>query len=213
MSAAVSAIEPAREPVLEIATDAPTVVVTAVGRADGSVAAAGALACAGAGPDRTALLVDLGGRVPRPTLVASEAARQLEGRLAAHLPSARVAARGQLCCLAASPDAEGIAAAAAAVTVARGSLAVIHLRPALLQSLLDAPEAPRLSAALLRADLDRDRALVALLAADLLGRDLRLAVLKRQLGWVAARRAHFGILAADSPGALPPAVLRNLGLR
>lgn len=213
MSAAATAVEPGREPALEIAADAPVVVVTAVGRAAGSGAAAGALACAGAEPDRAALLVDLGGRAPRPTLVASEAARRLEERLAAHLPGVRVATRGQLCCLAADADPGGIAAAAAAVTVARGSLAVIHLRPASLQSLLEAPQAPRLSAALLRADLDRDRALVALLATDLLGRDLRLAVLKRQLGWVAARRAHFGVLAADAQGGLPPAVLRNLGLR
>lgn len=212
MSAVAQATAPAREPILEVAADAPTVVVTAVGQADGSSAAAEALACVGAESDRTALLVDLGGRAPRPTLVASEAARQLEKRLGAHLPSARVAARGQLCCLMAPADAEGIAAAAAAATVARGSLAVIHLRPALLQPLLDAPEAPRLSAALLRADLDRDRALVALLAADLLGRGLRLAVLKRQLGWVAARRAHFGVLAAGAQGGLPPCVLRNLGL-
>ncbi|HSK49605.1 MAG TPA: hypothetical protein VK889_03825 [Solirubrobacterales bacterium] len=213
MSAAAPAVEPRGEPALEIAAGAPAVVVTAVGRADGSAAAASALACAGAEPERVALLVGLGGRAPRPTLVASEAARRLEERLATHLPSVRVAARGQLCCLAADADADGIAATAAAVTVARGSLAVIHLPPALLQSLLEAPQAPRLSAALLRADLDRDRALVALLATDLLGRDLRLAVLKRQLGWVAARRAHFGVLAADAPGGLPPAVLRNLGLR
>ena len=79
---------------------APTVLVTAVGGAEGRAAAAAALACAGADVDRAALLVDVGGRPPRPTLLASAAARGLEERLAAHLPSARVAARGQVCHLA-----------------------------------------------------------------------------------------------------------------
>ena len=65
------------------------VLVTAVGAASGARAAAAALACAASEPDRAALLIDLdGGRAPRPSLVATSAARALEERLAAHLPDA-----------------------------------------------------------------------------------------------------------------------------
>ncbi len=78
----------------------PTVLVTAVGEAEGSRGAAAALACAGADIDLATLLVDVAGEAPRPTLLASAAAHRLEERLVAHLPAARVAARGQVCHLA-----------------------------------------------------------------------------------------------------------------
>jgi hypothetical protein len=190
--------------------DAPTVLVTAVARAEGARAAAAALACACADVDRTALLVELGGRAPRPTLVASEASRNLEERLVAHLPGARVAARGQVCHLAVSADPDGIAVAAAAVTVARGAVSVLHVPPALLQAVLDADNGPSPSAVLLRADLADDRALVALVARDLIGRGLRVAVLKQSLGWVASRRALFGVLGGDAAAGLPASLLRRL---
>jgi hypothetical protein len=208
-----TAAELASPPRLEIAADAPTVLVTAAGGAEGSRAAAAALACAGADTGRATLLVDLGGRPPRPTLVASEAARHLEERLAARLPSARVAARGQICCLATSGDADGIAVASAAATVARGGLCAVHAAPTLVQEAIAPGAGPRFSGVLLRADLDRDRALVALAVRELLVQDLRLAVLKRPLGWVVSRRAHFGALAAGSPGGLPARTLSLLGLR
>ncbi len=189
--------------------DFPTVVVTAIGAAEGSRAAAAALACVGAGGGSAPLLADLGGRAPRPTLVASAAARALEERLAAHLPAARVAARGQLCQLAAPADADGFAAVAAAVTVARGALAVVHLPPAELQALLADPQAPRFTGALLRADLGSDRALLALVVRGLLERGLAVAVLKHRLGWVTERRALFGALGPDGDG-LSPALVRRL---
>jgi hypothetical protein len=200
-------------PNLEIAADVPTVLVTAAGAAEGSQAAAAALACAGADIDRAALMVGLGGKPPRPTLIASEAARRLEQRLAAHLPAARVAARGQICCLATSGDADGLAVASAATTVARGSLCAVHVSTVMVQGALMGSAGPRFTGVLLRADLERDRALVAIAARDLLVRDLRLAVLKHQLGWVAARRAHFGVLTTGSPGGLPEYALDLLGLR
>jgi hypothetical protein len=193
----------------EARSDAATIVVTAVGVAEGSRGAAAALACAGADGGTASLLVDLGGRVPRPTLVASAAARALEERLVAHLPGARVAARGQICQVAAPADPEGFAAAAAAVTVARGALAVVHVPTAELQALLADPAAPRLTAALLRADLDADRALLALAVRDLLGRGLAVTVLKRRLRWVTERRALFGALTEDGDG-LAPALVRRL---
>jgi hypothetical protein len=187
--------------------DAPTVLVTAVGEAEGSRGAAAALACAGAD---VALLVDVGGKPPRPTLLASAAAHRLEERMAAHLPQARVAARGQVCHLAVAADADGLEAASAAVTVARGAVAVVHLPPSMLRPALEAGPRPTSSGVLLRADLPASRALLALLVRDLMGRELAVAVLKQRLSWVAERRALFGSLPPRTPGALPRRVLANL---
>jgi hypothetical protein len=181
----------------------PTVLVTAVGGAEGSRAAAAALACAGAEVEQAALLVDVGGRPPRPTLLATAAAQLLEERLVAHLPQARLAARGQVCHLAAPAGAEGLEVASAAVTVARGGLAVLHLPPAQLRLAIEGRIGPEPSGALLRADVVADRALVALVARDLMARDLAVAVLKQRLSWVAERRALFGALPLDSVGGLP----------
>ena len=134
------------------------VVVAAVGGAEGSRGAAAALSCAGSGVETAALLVEVGGRVPRPTLIASASAHRLEERLSARLPKLRPAARGEVCHLSVAADEDGLAAAGTAVTVARGGLAVVHVAPEHLQPLLDAPGAPRPDAALLRADLGADRA-------------------------------------------------------
>ncbi len=191
-------------------TDAATVVVTAAGAAEGARGVAAALACAGADVDLATLLVDVGGRAPRPTLLASAAAQQLEERLVAHLPRARVAARGQVCHLAASVDPEGLEVAAAAVSVARGALSVLHLPPVLLQPVLCDGAGPELSAALLRADPRADRPLVAMVVRDLLDRGLRVGVAKRRLGWVAERRALFGALHPGAPGSLSPRLLHQV---
>ncbi|HEX6206322.1 MAG TPA: hypothetical protein VFZ29_11015 [Solirubrobacterales bacterium] len=190
-------------------TAGPVVLVAAVGEADGSRGAAAALACAGAEADVATLLIDVGGRAPRPTLIASAAAQALEERLRAHLPEARVAARGQVCHLAVQAEDEGIGAAAGAIDVARGSLAVVHLPPSLLQAAL-AGSALRPTGVLLRADLPSDRALVALAARDLIEQGLAVGVLKRRLGWVAERRALFGVLPPGSPGGLPERLVRRL---
>jgi len=186
-----------------------TIVVTAVGNAEGARGAAAALACAGADADTPALLVDVDGRAPRPTLLASAAARKLEERLAAHLPQMRVAARGQVCHLAVPADGEGLEAAAAAATVAREASTVIHVQPELLQEVLAQPSL-RPTGVLLRADLTQDRALVALAVRDLLARDLAVTVLKRRLSWVVERRALFGVLPAGSPGGLPERLVGRL---
>jgi hypothetical protein len=190
--------------------DAPTVLVTTVAEAEGARGAAAALACAGADADLATLFVDVGGRAPRPTLLASTAAQRLEERLVAHLPAARVAARGQVCHLAVAADPDGLAAASAAVTVARGALAVLHVPPALLQPLLDEHSGPEPTGVLLRAEIAADRPLLALVVRDLMARDLAVAVLKQRLGWVAERRALFGSLAVDAAGGLPPHMLRRM---
>jgi hypothetical protein len=187
----------------------PVVLVAAVGEAEGSRGAAAALACAGAEVDVATLLIDVGGRAPRPTLIASAAAQNLEERLRAHLPDARVAARGQVCHLVVPTDREGLGVAAAALDVARDSLTVLHLPPRLLQPAVG-ESSLQATGVLLRADLPGDRALVALTARDLLDRGLAVGVLKRRLGWVAERRALFGLLSAGSPGGLPERLARRL---
>jgi hypothetical protein len=181
-----------------------------VGKAEGSRGAAAALACAGADVDLATLLVDVGAKPPRPTLLASAASRRLEERLVAHLPRTRVAARGHVCHIAVPAAAEGLAAASAAVTVSRGALAVLHLPPALLRECLKERLGPEPSGVLLRADLTADRALLALVVRDLMARDLAVAVLKQRLSWIAERRALFGSLTPDATGALPGAILRQL---
>ncbi|HEX8753594.1 MAG TPA: hypothetical protein VF731_09280 [Solirubrobacterales bacterium] len=189
--------------------DGSTVLVAAVGDAEGARGAAAALACAGADLDRPALLVEVGGRPPRPTLLASSAAQRLEQRLAAHLPGLRVAARGQICQLAVPADEDGLAAASAAVTVARGSLAVLLVQPAVFQAVIGG-QGPRPTGVLLRADLGSERALVTLVVGRLMTRGLAVAVLKRRLPWVAERRALFGVLPPGQSGGLPKYVCRQL---
>jgi hypothetical protein len=187
----------------------PTILVAAVGEAEGARGAAAALACAGAEVDLPALFVDVGGREPRPALLASATAQKLEERLGAHLAGAKAAARGQVCHLAVAADAEGLATAAAAVAAAREATSVIHVPAQLLQEALDSELRP--SGALLRADLAEDRPLLALVARDLLTRGLDFAVLKRRLSWMAERRALFGALPAGSQGGLPPRLAQRLG--
>ncbi|HEX6602207.1 MAG TPA: hypothetical protein VF030_06145 [Solirubrobacterales bacterium] len=186
------------------------ILVTAVGEAEGSRGAAAALACSCANVDEAALLIEVGGRVPRPTLIASAAAQQLEERLIGHLPQVRVAARGQVCHLAVPAEGEGLEAASAAVAVARKSIAVVHLPPELFQPVLAGDWRLRSSAALLRADLRTDRPLVALTVRDLIERRVATAVLKRRLSWVTERRALFGALPPGSPGGLSERMVRRL---
>jgi hypothetical protein len=190
----------------------PMVVVAAVGGAEGARGAAAALACAGADLDLATLLIDVGGRSPRPALLASAAAQKLEERLAAHLADAKVAARGQVCHLAVPAEAEGIETAAAAATVARGAPAILRVPSQLLQAAVTGDSGLRPTGVLLRADLERDRPLIALAVRDLRARDLTVAVLKQRLSWVAERRAFFGALPAGAPGGLPQRLIGRLGI-
>jgi hypothetical protein len=186
------------------------VLVTRVGAAAGSKAAAGALACAASESDRAALLIDLdAGRAPRPSLIATAGARELEERLAAHLPDAAIASRGRICQLTLPPDL-GVEPIAAALPLVRESAAVVHLPPPLLRPLLDDTRI-RPTAALLRADLSEERALTALAARDLIERGLRVAVLKRPLGWLSARLALQGLAPSGNGLPTPRQVERLLG--
>jgi hypothetical protein len=188
----------------------PTVLVAAVGAAEGARAAAAALACAAAAVDEATLLIDAGGKPPRPTLLASAAAQRLEERLSAHLPERKAAARGQFCHLEVPADPEGLKIAAAAVAAARGTSCVVHVPPPLLQGALADSVGLRPSGVLLRADLPSDRPLVALAVGDLLARGFGVGVLKRRLSWIVERRALFGALPAGSPGGLPERLVHRL---
>jgi hypothetical protein len=177
-----------------------TVLVTSVGAATGASAAAAALACAGSERDRAGLLIDLmGDTAPRPSLIATAAARELEERLATHLPQARVASRGQFCHLSLPTDQSGIEQIPAALPLARDAVAIVHLPPQLLQPALTEPRI-RASAAMLRADLAEDRSLTALVVGDLIKRDFRVVVLKQPLGWLAGRLALLGVPSTSGMG-------------
>jgi hypothetical protein len=170
------------------------VLVTRAGAAAGSRAAAAALACLASEPDRAALLIDLAeGRATRSTLLATAGARALEERLAAHLPDATVASRGCFGQLTLAPGPEALDVIAAALPLARESVAIVHLPPSLLRPLLAEPRI-RPTAAVLRADLRQGRALTALVVRDLMDLGLRVAVLKRQPGRLAALAALLGAL-------------------
>ena len=183
-----------------------SVLVSWAGGAEGSRAAAAALACAGGDPDRAGLMVELrDGRAPRPALVASHGARRLEERLAAHLPEAGVAARGHACHLALPEGPESLDRVPAALALVRDATGVVHLPPSRLQAALERIEP---TAIVLRADLERDRALCGLAVRGLMRRQgPRVAVLKRPLAWIPARRALFGVLPADAPDGLPARIL------
>ncbi len=178
------------------------VTVTSVGAASGARAAAAALACAGSEPDRPGLLLDVGGRPPRPTLIASSGARELEERLALHLPGLRAASRGQTCHLAIEPGEGGVEGIRAALPLVRDSVAVLHVPPSLYRS-CTAEAGIEPAGVLLRADLGADRALTALVVAQLDEDGVPVRVLKRPLAWVPARRALFGVLPPEAPGGLP----------
>lgn len=172
----------------------PVVLVSRVGVAKGSRAVAAALACAASESDRAALLVDVdGGRAPRPTLIATAGTRELEERLAAHLPDAAVASRGRICQLKLPSELEAIETLAAALPLVRESAAIVHLPPALLRAVLGAPRI-RATGVLLRADLSEDRALTALAVRDLMAEGLQVGVAKRPPGMLAACAAQLGAL-------------------
>jgi hypothetical protein len=192
----------ARDTALSVPQAGPVILVTRVGTAAGSKAAAAALACAASESDMAALLVDLdGGAPPRPTPIATAGARGMEERVAAHLPDAAVASRGRICELRLPPEREAIETLSAALPLSREPAAFVHLPPALLRAVL-AEVGIRPTGVLLRADLSQDRALTALAARDLMSAGLRVAVLKRPLGWPAARAALLGM--HPGPGRVLP---------
>lgn len=144
----------------------------------------------GAGGTRRIVLLEArDGEQPRrrPTLLASSAARELELALRGSL---LVAARGALCWVTAPEEEYG--AALAACMAVEPDVVVAVLPPAAWRELIEVAPAG-LEAALLVADLPRQKALAALLTHELISRGLRVAASGRRAGAVAARRAMAGI--------------------
>jgi hypothetical protein len=177
---------------------APTVVVaTSVAGAGGGGALAAAVGVAAASGRRgRVLLCDLDpSRGPRgPTVLAAEAACELEDELRARGgPFSSAAARGHLCHLPLPSGEEGLELVADLVRAGVGaSLVLVHVAEELWPR---AVSDPRLAATggLLQAELPADRSLVALAVRELRERGLRVKVASRPLGRVASRRALAGV--------------------
>jgi hypothetical protein len=178
----------------------PVVLAAASGDARGCDALAAALAVSASDEHRAALLVEVGhSGARRPTLLASPAARECESRLGG--TGAGAAARGLVCQLAAGNGEEGLdraAEAAAEVPESRGC--IVRVEASLWQAALEHPQL-RPGAAMLRAELPRDRSLAALAVRDLRSRGLAVRIAPRPLGWATARRALAGVRLGGSDGA------------
>ncbi|MGH2988889.1 MAG: hypothetical protein ACRDMA_03360, partial [Solirubrobacterales bacterium] len=150
----------------------PAVVVsTSLHGAGAAPAVAAAVAVAvSTGAARAALLIELGApaRGRRPTVLASNAARELEDSLRARgEPLERAAARGNLCHLRLPEGEEGLDLVAELLDrPPPAALAIVHVPPELWPDAVgDARLGP--SAGLMSAELPADRALVALAVREL----------------------------------------------
>jgi hypothetical protein len=187
----------------------PVVLATELPQAGGGLATAAAIGVAAADrPDRAAcgiVLVDIGAEPRRPTLLASAHARRLEDRLASAGLSA--AARGRLTWVALAGDdwLERLGDIFEAADDA--GAVVVHLGPRELRETLACDRVPA-SAAVVRADIPRQRALAALAVAELRRRRLPVRIMVRSPGRVGARRAIAGI---DPGGDLQRAAERAAG--
>jgi Transglycosylase SLT domain/D-alanyl-D-alanine carboxypeptidase len=175
----------------------PLVLATDAGGAGGGLAEAAAMAVAVAVSDRSAgvLMVEVTdeGRRRRPTLLASDAARDLQAALGASGLGRLAVARGNLCWLTLGVDDDPLEALEELVREALPCLLVVAHLPAALWA--RALERPGLAVAggLVRADLDADRELAALAVAELRARGMTARVAKRAPGVVATRRAVAGL--------------------
>ena len=178
------------------------IAVTWIGAARGSAAAAAAVAgeLAGEGLGAAAMLELGAGRTLRPAALASAEARRMELRLAERIDGAAPAARGSLCHLHAGDGPEGLDRVAMALAECGGAPVVLHASPEMFRAAIEDERLP-CGAALLRADLPGARGLAALCVADLRRRGMAVKVLKRPLGWIAARRALAGM--GPPPAGLP----------
>jgi hypothetical protein len=143
------------------------------------------------------LLVEVGDdeRRRRPTLLASDPARELERAVREADPSLRPVARGELCWLRLEPDGGEEVLDAVADLLKAGlpcALAIVCLPPALWPVALERPGLD-VHGGLLRADLEEERELAALAVAELRGRGVRARVAKHRQGMVATRRSLAGL--------------------
>ncbi|HEY8467070.1 MAG TPA: transglycosylase SLT domain-containing protein [Solirubrobacterales bacterium] len=167
---------------------APLVLATSLGDAPGGPALAAALAFALA-RDGSAIWARPGAEAPRPTLLASRAARELEARL--REAGWQAAARGAICELR-LPDDEPAEALARARADCGGAALVAWLGERDWRAAVEHHELAA-DGALIRAERDRDRALTALLAIELRARRISPHVVMAAPGAVGTRRALAGI--------------------
>jgi len=152
-----------------------------------AVAVEAALVC-----ERAAVLVEAAAQPRRrpATVLAAPGARELEG----YLREAGLAAiaRGHLCHLAVGANEEGLAHLQAAAVLVEEAVLVVHVPQQLWEPALRRAE-PRPRAAVLLAELPRDRSLAALACGELARERIRTRVFTRPLPPLAARRALAGI--------------------
>jgi hypothetical protein len=163
------------------------VAVTSVGGAEGSRGAAAALSCAGSGIGTAALLVDVGGRA---------------FRIFARRPAVRSATWRSPPTRAGSPPLGSRSPPLAAVSPSSSSRRICCSRSWTSQERRDRTRRSCAPTSRRRDRWSRSRSTIC-------SGGLRVAVLKRRLGWVAERRAGFGALGSDS-GGLPEPLLRRL---
>ncbi len=184
----------------------PLVAVTAAAGAAGGlpVAAAVGIAAARATPrPRGIVLCETGSTARRPTLISSQAARELESRLRGAVP---VAARGALCWASLGDEwragLEDCRQAGAEVVVA-------FVAPDRWHDLVADPGAG-VRAAVVRADLPHGRPLAGLVAIELRAGGLPAGIVTRAPGVVASRRAVAGIDPGGTLGARANRLVRRL---
>jgi len=174
------------------------VLATSLGDAKGGLAVAAAVGVALSHGRSAVLLAELGAGGGRgPTMFAAAAARELEDALRASRFD-RVAARGRLCWLGLDASVDALAELRRAVdALPDRAVAIAHLPAELWQRALNGG-VQRPSAALLRADLPRDRSLAAMSVIELRARAIPVRVAARAPGRVASRRALAGLEAGGS---------------
>jgi len=190
-------------------------IATALPGAGGGVAAAAAVAVATASLERVrrrgaVLLVEVGGERRRgPTMLAAASARELEATLRAE--GLEASARGALCWVHSGADGDSLAGLRAALRAAgEPAGAAIAWLPAPLWRPALEDDRLRISGALLRADLPRQRALAALAVREVAAAGARPKVAARAPGAVAARRALAGLDPGGAAGERARRLARGL---
>jgi hypothetical protein len=187
------------------------VIATSLGDAKGGVAVAAAVGVALSQTRPAVLVAELGAGGGRgPTMLAAASARELEDALRAD-GFDRVAARGRLCWLGLDASDDALGELGRAVdALPEHAVAIAYLPPGLWQRALNGG-VQRPSAALLRADLPRDRSLTAISAIELRARGIPVRVAARAPGRVASRRALAGLEAGGSASHRAGRLARGLG--
>jgi hypothetical protein len=195
----------------EGAQGAELVLATSLGDAKGGLAVAAAVGVAFSHGRPAVLLADLGAGGRRgPTMLAAATARELEDALRAD-GFEQVAARGRLCWLGLGTSQDALGELRRAVdALPERAVAVAHLPAELWQGALNG-SVQRPSAALLRADLPRDRSLTAISVIELRARGIPVRVAARAPGRVASRRALAGLEAGGSASQRADRLARGLG--